>query len=181
MEKDGEKLGTDQNLEQIAKLEDENEYLKAKILKLEAVSTEAEKTLENAKIEAEKITAAAKLEFDTEVDRLRLFKGRWDNFVKGITEKFSNDERLIKLNALILTLDGIFADNVSENGCDISSEEKIAQAKKLLSENKDLGKSKISKIRLGDDKNGFDLDEVLNPKEIPDLYKLCKEMGLTED
>lgn len=110
-------------------------------------------------------------EYRVEVERLKLFISRFNALVEDTVKSYPSDKTR-KLAAAADVMREILSSDDAEK---YSDKEKIEKIYKLT---EDLGKQ--SRSVYGVSENGFDMDEVLNPKEKLDLMSLCKELGVTE-
>ena len=123
----------------------------------------------NARLRAKIITSAAKEQYDTEIERLRIFIERWNDYTQEIVKEYPND-RTRKTVAVAQVLKDILN---REETPEFTSKEKIAELYLVLDEVKPKQKSFY-----GEGDNGFNMDDVLNPKEKLDLDTLLKELGV---
>ncbi len=147
----------------------ENEYLKSVIEKYKERESEIEKKEKNAERRAEEIMAAAKKAFGYEIDRLRLFRARWE---KTFGSSALSEEEKAEIRSLTSALSEIF-EGKGENA-DLSRSERADKAAALL------GEKSLSRVYIGDRENGFSLGDVEDVEGL-DLEELCKELGLTEN
>ncbi len=133
--------------------------------------TAVDAVTENARMRAKIITSAAKEQYKVEVDRLNLFTNRFNNFVKEVVSAYPSDKTR-KLALVAETLKEILTKEETEA---YTSKEKIEQAYKIIDE-----MTFAPKGLYGEGENGFNMDDVLNPKGELDLMAICKELGVTE-
>ena len=126
---------------------------------------------ENARLRAQMITNAAKEQYKIEIDRLNMFTERFNAFVKEIVNAYPTDKTR-KLVAVGETLKDILTKTETEA---YTSKDKILEAYKIIETVpvKPAGLYGVSE-------NGFNMDDVLNPKGDLDLMSICKELGVTE-
>lgn len=133
--------------------------------------TAVDAVTENARMRAKIITSAAKEQYKVEVDRLNLFTNRFNNFVKEVVSAYPSDKTR-KLALVAETLKEILTKEETEA---YTSKEKIEEAYKIIDE-----MTFAPKGLYGEGENGFNMDDVLNPKGELDLMAICKELGVTE-
>lgn len=133
--------------------------------------TAVDAVTENARMRAKIITSAAKEQYKVEVDRLNLFTNRFNNFVKEVVSAYPSDKTR-KLALVAETLKDILTKEETEA---YTSKEKIEEAYKIIDE-----MTFAPKGLYGEGENGFNMDDVLNPKGELDLMAICKELGVTE-
>ena len=132
---------------------------------------EADAIVEDARLRAKMITSAAKEQYKLEIDRLNVFSSRFNTFVKEIVNAYPSDKTR-KLVAVAETLKEILTKNETEV---YTSKDKIFEAYKIID-----GMSFKPTGLYGTSESGFNMDDVLNPKEDLDLMAICKELGVTE-
>ena len=130
------------------------------------------KTLERAEMTSQEIEKSAKTQYALEVERLKRFSEKWDDFFKGLKEKYPLDKtvkKAVKINEKI------------KKSSEEDPKEFIEELDGLLSDKKMFNpKKKIVDYIASTGDNGFNLDEVLNPGELQ-LEDLCKELGLMQE
>ncbi len=160
----------------ISQLTSENESLKLKLDKssdkealILAVLSRAEKTA----IDLEK---QSKLEYELELERLRKFSEKWDEFFLERNEFSEFNDSIAK--AKILT------EQVKSSNKSSSPKQVIKELDKMIEGDTKLHpvfdpKKKIGEYIAATSNNGFNMDEVLNPGELK-LEDICKELGLLD-
>ncbi|MBO4323453.1 MAG: hypothetical protein J5836_02210 [Clostridia bacterium] len=157
--------------EELERLKEENARLKREIEEYRNRESELSLSEKKAKEKADEIVFAAEKLFNLEADRLRLFKIAWDrNFAKSK----GSSERLDKLNDLAVKIDDIICGRGEYSA--LSYFEKTETLRKLVGEDEKLIEK--GEVYIGDGKEGFSMDEILNPPKDQDLSKLLKEMGI---
>ena len=128
------------------------------------------KESENARIRAKIITSAAKEQYDTEIAKLKLFVEKFNEYVEDIVKQYPSDKtrKTVAVGQMIKDILN------REETLEYTSKEKIADIYNIVLENKPTTK----KTLYGVGENGFDMDEVLNPKKDLDLNSLLKELGV---
>ena len=137
----------------------------------EKKTLEAEAITEDARLRAKMITSAAKEQYKVEIDRLNMFTARFNTFVKEVVNAYPTDKTR-KLVAVGEMLKEILTKTETET---YTSKDKILEAYKIMD-----GMSFKPTGLYGVSENGFNMDDVLNPKGELDLMSLCKELGVTE-
>ncbi|MBR5439921.1 MAG: hypothetical protein IKV61_06905 [Clostridia bacterium] len=127
--------------------------------------------VENAKMRAKIITSSAREQYNTEVDVLKLFIERWNSFVNKTVKSYPSD----KTRKLVAVSDMIKEILQNDDAANVSSKQKIQEIYKLTE-----GFKVQSRSLYGESENGFNMEDVLNPKGNLDLMELCKELGVTE-
>ncbi|MBO5851183.1 MAG: hypothetical protein J6R29_02490 [Clostridia bacterium] len=127
--------------------------------------------VENAKMRAKIITSSAREQYKTEVDVLKLFIEKWNIFVNETVKSYPSD----KTRKLVAVADMIKEILLSDDVSSLSNKQKIEEIYKLTE-----GVVAQNRSLYGVSDNGFDMEEVLNPKGNLDLMELCKELGVTE-
>lgn len=124
---------------------------------------------ENARIRAKIITSAAKEQYDTEISKLKLFIEKFNEYTEDIVKEYPSDKtrKTVVVGQMIKDILN------REETLEYTSKEKIAEIYKIVLDNKPQRKGLY-----GIGENGFDMDEVLNPKEELDLDSLLKELGV---
>ncbi len=133
--------------------------------------TTAEIITEDARMRAKMITSAAQEQYKVEIDRLNMFTSRFNTFVNEIVNAYPSDKTR-KLSAVAEMLKEILTKNETES---YTSKDKILEAYKVID-----GMTFKPKGLYGESENGFNMDDVLNPKGELDLMAICKELGVTD-
>ena len=131
----------------------------------------ADAIIEDARTRAKMITGAAQEQYKVEIDKLNMFTTRFNTFVKEIANAYPMDKTR-KLNAVAETLKEILTKYETET---YTSKDKIMEAYKIID-----GMTFKPKGLYGESENGFNMDDVLNPKGELDLMAICKELGVTD-
>jgi hypothetical protein len=127
------------------------------------------KESESARMRAKIITSAAKEQYDTEISKLKLFVEKFNEYVEEIVKQYPSDKtrKTVAVGQMIKDILN------REETLEYTSKEKIAEIYDIVLENKTN-----KKTLYGVGENGFDMDEVLNPKKDLDLNSLLKELGV---
>ncbi len=130
-------------------------------------------TLERAEKTSQEIVARAELEYSLELQRLKKFTEKWDDFFKDLQEKYPRSEATKKTVKI--------KDKVKEFSKNSNAKKAIEQLDSIIDEKKKFNpKQKIRDYVVATSDSGFNLDEVLNPGKL-ELEDLCKELGLIEE
>ncbi|MBO5926861.1 MAG: hypothetical protein J6Q38_04830 [Clostridia bacterium] len=123
----------------------------------------------NARLRAKIITTAAKEQYDTEIGKLKLFIERFNNYMNDVVKTYPSDmtRKTVAVGQMIKDI------LHREESLEYTEKNKIADIYKLLD-----GAKPQKKGLYGESENGFNLDDVLNPKEHLDLDSLLKELGV---
>ena len=131
--------------------------------------------LENARIRAKMITSVAKEQYATEVERLKLFIDRWNNYTHSIVNAYPCDKTR-KAVAVGQMINDTIPLVLTESSVEFTDKQKISEVYKLIDEIKVEVEPKSQEPQT--EESGFDLNEVINPKEKLDLDSLLKELGV---
>ena len=142
--------------------------------KMEKKETLILSTLFNAEQTAMELKRKAELQYELEVERLKKFSKKWDDFFNQLEEKYPLYKPVKTAVSVKKESDKILKKS--------NAKEAIENIEKILPKNKKEKFDPKSKIRdyiasTGD--NGFNLDEVLNPGTLK-LEDICKELGLID-
>ncbi len=157
---------------QILDLAKRNTELLEEVERVKSRESMVYKTLERAEITSQEIEKSAKTQYALEIERLKRFSEKWDDFFNALKENYPLDKtakKAIKINQKIKNVN-------SEN-----PKEAITEIDELMTGVKTFNpKKKIVDYIAATGDNGFNLDEVLNPGEL-ELEDLCKELGLMQE
>ena len=131
--------------------------------------TPTSEDVKNARLRAKIITSAAKEQYETEISKLKLFIERFNDYVNDVVDNYPSDSTR-KTAAVGQMIKEILNREESPN---FTSKDKINEVYTLLEDFKPKKKSLY-----GESENGFNMDDVLNPKEDLDLDTLLKELGV---
>ena len=164
--KDYEEVMREQR-ERIVQLREENSALRAKLEESRKREAEAGEVLAHATAKAREIENAAKLRYRTEIQRLREFHVRWEKYYEDIGARAPEGDRR-EMKERLERINGIFEGEtlLGETGMKRAHESELRR----------VGGRPAADGGEGD--SGFRLDEVLYPKDLPDLGTLCRELGL---
>ncbi len=133
-------------------------------------------TMENAEISAGNVRERANLQYSLEIERLKQFSKRWENYLNDLKEKYPLYTPITVAEDIKKEIDAINdeagAKDVIEN-----LDDKLVDAEF----NKPFNpKAKIRDYIAATGDNGFNLEEVLNPGELK-LEEICRELGLLDE
>lgn len=131
----------------------------------------ADDIIKNARLRAKIITNQSREQYKAEVENLKLFIDRWNSFVEETVKSYPSD----KTRKLLYVSDMIKEILQSEDTSEFSNKEKLDAIFKLTKQ-----ASTPTKTLYGVSDNGFNMEDVLNPKGELDLMALCKELGVTK-
>ena len=114
-------------------------------------------------------------DYQVEVERLKLFNARWNSFINKTVQNYPSDQTR-KLLSLSNTITEIL---MKEDAEFYTAKDKIEDIYKLIDKEGDLTTNQRPSL-FGKSDNGFDMEEVLNPKEKLDLKTLLDELGVTK-
>jgi hypothetical protein len=114
-------------------------------------------------------------DYQVEVERLKLFNARWNSFINKTVQNYPSDQTR-KLLSLSNTITEIL---MKEDAEFYTAKDKIEDIYKLIDKEGDLTANQRPSL-FGKSDNGFDMEEVLNPKEKLDLKTLLDELGVTK-
>ena len=125
--------------------------------------------VKNARLRAKIITSAAKEQYETEIAKLKLYIERFNAYVNDVVDNYPSD--LTRKTAAVGQMIKEILNR--EESPEFTSKEKIKEVYTLIEDFKPKKKSLY-----GESENGFNMDDVLNPKEDLDLDSLLKELGV---
>ena len=120
-------------------------------------------------------TPSVEESYKAEVQKLKLFSSRWSVFVNQTVKKYPSDatRKLVAVSEMITEI--LLKDDLP----DYTDKQKIEDVYKIIEKEGDFAPIKNASL-FGESDNGFNMEEVLNPKGELDLMSLCKELGVTE-
>ena len=168
--------------ERIFSLVEENKYLNGQLSVYKDKDAQISKALTIAVTKAKEIEDAAKLKYNMEIERLKVFHHKWVAYYADIKNKIPINDNVLSAEAFLIKMDKILGLDSEEFKI---SEDAGAMAQ-FIEENKRLQNiQKQSDINnsaatIPPSESGLDMNEVLNPKNLPELDVLIKEMGILE-
>ncbi len=159
----------------IVELIKENEQLKSALGDASEKEKLALAVLKRAELTAMNLEKQSNLEYELELERLKRFSKKWDDFFN--VEKTKPASRVSKKA-------GKLTQKVKSTSKNTSPKQVIKELDELIGETsakkpKFDPKKKISEYISATSENGFNMDEVLNPGELQ-LEDICKELGLID-
>ena len=153
----------------------ENRSLRASIAEYKAKEERIGKALVGAEEKGEEICEFYRASAELEWKSLRLFADKWKNLAAQMSEEYPKESRRYfrfaeDLAALLGREEGRFAKKEKQDSA-VGTEEKTFDPQAVI------GKY----VEGEEESNGFNLDDVLNPKGDLDLEKLCRSLGLMDD
>ena len=130
--------------------------------------------LQSSQKRAQDITQTAKEQYKIEIERLKLFNARWNSFVNKTVKEYPSDQtrKLVVVSEMITEI------LMREEEEYYTAKDKIEDIYKLIDKE---GATYTERPSLfGKSENGFDMEEVLNPKGELDLKTLLEELGVTK-
>ena len=168
-----EKLAKQKQINQ--ELSEELKQTKALLFALQEKESLVLATLERAEKTAMDLEKSSNEQYELEVERLKRFVSRWNNYFKVLKDDYPPNPTLKKA----INLKEMVEAAANSDG----AKKLISDIDTVLTENVDVmgeefdPKKKINDYIAATENNGFNLDEVLNPGELQ-LEDLCKELGL---
>ncbi len=167
-----------ENKQLIEELKEENEKLKVRLQELSEKESSITLALAMAEKQAEEIISTANLRYALEVERLKTFATKWNEYFNYVAEKYPYYPAITQAKEIYIKLKKVL--NGKEDKIIESLEKELpnmqTQSKKGATFNP---KQKIEEY-VSATEDGFDLEKVLNPGELH-LEDLCKELGLMEE
>ena len=176
--------------ERILRLRAENQKLAGQLESSRKREEQAAETLALAAAKAREIESAAKLRYRTEVQRLREFHIRWKKYYDELGGRAPVEDR-VQMRRMLERMDGIFEGEFLLGEEDFSTRHDAERERVEKSRREDFdsgmdagptgaaaedGREGAASVAPGS--AAFDLDEVLYPKNLPNLETLCRELGL---
>jgi regulator of replication initiation timing len=168
--------------ERIFSLLEENKNLLNELDDYREKDGQISKALVAAVGKAKEIEDAAMQKYDRELERLKNFHSKWVSYYGQIKNKLPHNEDILSVEEFLKKMDGILGLNSPQ----LKSEDDDAAAQ-YISESKRLNKTAVKGKSDGiaatlppEYDSGLDMNEVLNPKNLPELEQLIKEMGILD-
>jgi len=168
--------------EKVAELNAEVEKLSAELSYYKSAKDGIAMALESAEEKAEEIAKKAQAKYDLEMETLKSFSKRWQDYFSYIAEKYPRYEKVKNAVKLFEKLKKYINDGVEPTKAISGLDSALKKSAGAESGGKALfdPKGKISEYVVATSDGAFDLDAVLNPGELK-LEDLCKELGLMEE
>ena len=116
--------------------------------------------------------SVAQQKYQTEIKNLRLFVDSFNDYIKEIVKDYPSDRTRKAVAVGEALKDILYREETAEYTC----KEQVMEAYKII-EGVSAVKQKSQSL-YGEGENGFNMDDVLNPKGELDLMQLCKELGV---
>ncbi len=131
--------------------------------------------INSVKSRAQEITDNAREQSKAEIERLKLFNARWNSYVNKIVKEYPSDKtrKIVALSQMITEI------LMREESFEYTPLDKIEDIYKIIDDGSEE-KFDRTKTLFGESENGFNMEDVLNPKEELDLMSLCRELGATD-
>lgn len=160
----------------IIELAKENTNLRAELESYRQKEKLVYQTLESAEKRAEQVRELAQEEYALEVERLKKFFKKWNDYFEELEQKYPR----YKIVKKAVEINKKVKNSVSGK----NSKKVIDEIDAMISNNKTDNKTdefnpkkKIAEYIVATQDGGFNMNEVLNPGEIK-LEDICKELGL---
>jgi hypothetical protein len=129
----------------------------------------------SAKQRAQAITDSAKEQYKVEVERLKLFNARWNSYVNKIIKEYPCDQT----RKLVVVSQKITEILMRDETFEYTPKDKIEDVYTLI-DGEDIVTTEKRPSLYGESESGFNMEDVLNPKENLDLKTLLQELGVTD-
>lgn len=164
--------------ERIFSLVEENKKLYIELKEFKDKDSQISKALMVALQKAKEIEEAAKEKYNMEIERLKLFHHKWISYYEKIKKIMPIDENMLTAEEFLNKMDNILG--LQNNSINKDNNDAMLQfldeTKRLEKQNKDIDESAVT---LSPD-NKLDMNEVLNPQNLPELDELIKQMGILD-
>ncbi len=151
----------------------ENSVLTKKVEEMSSKEPLVIAMLERAEKTSLEILEKAELQYSLEMERLKKFTEKWEDYFNQLQEKYPlypTTQKAIEIKDKVDSFSGV-------NG----AKKIIEEIDGMISEEKAFDpKEKIKDYVVATSDNGFNLEEVLNPGKLV-LEDLCKELGLIDE
>ena len=160
----------------------ENRNLRASLAEYKNKESKVGKAIVAAEEKGEEIVRLYRMTAEAELKTLRLFAEKWRKLAEQMIGVFPDDEAekyigfAEDLSALLGKEGNFFADGATVSDVAPAQEQSRAQ-EEAFDPKAIIGRYMESE----EEENGFNLDDVLNPKGELDLAKLCRGLGLMDD
>ncbi len=174
--------------ERILQMREENRKLAEELETYRKREGQIGKAMMLAVSKAKEIDESSRLRYRTEMQRLREFHVRWKKYYDALY-RFTPERDLEQFKEYLNKMDGIFEGEFLIGEEDLEGLHR-AESDRVRSRAEEDGFSEL--FSPGDEREEgaaavapekqetFDLDEVLYPKNLPDLESLCEELGLNK-
>jgi len=159
--------------ERIFNLVEENKKLSNQLAELKSRDAQISKALMAAIAKAKEIEDAATAKYRMEVERLKLFHSKWIAYYAEIKSKLPITDELLAAESMLRKMDAI----LGLNSPIFAKKEDPSIVAQFLDENRRLEKRRLEEDSAATiSPSGLDLNEVLNPKDLPRLEDLIREI-----
>ena len=158
--------------DKISELIADNKKLQSEVLNYQDKDSQVFYALNKAKSVLDENEKEVNFKYDAEINKIKNFSKKFRDYFTLIMKTYPVDKELDKIQKVLNELDLILSEKVS-------SSEKYAKINGLIDTKpavKTKKSGKDSENAVASD-NGFDLNEVLYPKDLK-LEEICKELGL---
>lgn len=171
--------------DRIFELVEENKRLQRSVDALAKKDKLVGKALEAAVEKAKEIEETSRLKYRMETERLRNFQEKWQEYYREAVSRYPVNGQLEKMQRFVESVEKILSsENFSEQ--ETEAGENAEEVRALFAAGKGVPNKgrpfnpaeKIKDFISGESSGGFNMDDVLNPKEELDLEKLLKELGI---
>ena len=175
--------------DRIFSLVEENRELAAENAELRRRDKLISDALVAAAEKAKEIEDAARMKYDVEIKRLKLFQSKWEQYFAEVVKRYPVDDNLRKVESFVQKVGEILGTDKDDTDCALTDsaaslkrvEDAFAGARR---ETAATARAPFDPKRRIDayieSEGGFDLDEVLNPKGELSLEDLCRDLGLMD-
>jgi hypothetical protein len=177
--------------DRIFSLLEENKKLLSELEEFKSKDAQVTKALVLAVSKAKEIEDAARQKYSMEIERLKAFHSKWVSYYALVKSKFPTNEDLLSAEEFLMKMDSVLGLNSPQLSCR-NEAEAVAQ---FVDESKRLesrGKTKTEESNKNKKSDGsaaavipncdgeLDMNEVLNPKDLPELEEIIKQMGILD-
>lgn len=167
--------------DRIFNLVDENKNISEQLSLYKGKDAQISKTLMIAVSKAKEIEDAAKLKYDMEIERLKLFHLKWVSYYTDIKNKLPVSDKMLSAESFLAEMDkilGLKSTIYAKNDDDAMAQ--FMDESKRLEDNKDIpvkGSTAASDEKIDKTlEDNIDMNEVLNPKNMPELKELIRQI-----
>lgn len=154
----------------------ENRSLRASIAEYKEREGRVGRAILDAEEKGEEIRAFYRASAETEWKNLRLFADKWKSLAAQMADVLPRESK--KYGDLAGDLAALLGMEANRMG---AKKGEKADTQDAASPEKFDPQAVIGKYMESEEENGFNLDDVLNPKGDLDLAKLCKNLGLMDE
>lgn len=176
--------------DRIFSLLDENKKLIEELEEYKGKDAQISKALILAISKAKEIEDAARLKYNMEIERLKVFHSKWVSYYASVKNKIPVTDDLLSAEDFLMRMDRVLGLNSKELSLGGEAEalaQFIDESKRLegrgrnRKEDKNTNNFDESAATLPPKcEDGLDMNEVLNPQNLPELEELIKQMGILD-